>query len=120
MSHDLVFWRTERDLDPLDVYQGINRGASVPGLAELNLSAIESEIISAFRLWRVEARISPDTLQTILIGPDDQAGLDITYTPQSVSVSCYGTGPAEWNSIIGVMVRLDLPLFDPQTSERFD
>jgi hypothetical protein len=46
-------------------------------------------------------------------------GFDLEVYPCMVTFSCYGLEAEQINEIIGVMVGLRFPLFDPQTSERF-
>lgn len=120
MSQQFVFWRTTKRLDPRKVYARLTDGKRVRGLDKLDLNEIETALIAAFPSWQIEARRAPNSEQTMLDQGEDGGGLDIGYTSQSVTVTCYRTGEPEWNVIIDAMAALRLPLYDPQINERFD
>jgi hypothetical protein len=120
MSQQFAFWRTTQRLDSRKVFERLMNGKSVRGLDKLDLDQIENALIAAFPDWHVETRRTPTNSQTMLDQGENGGGLDIGYTPQSVTVTCYHTGEKEWNEIIEVMAELKLPLYDPQINERFD
>jgi hypothetical protein len=49
----------------------------------------------------------------------DGAALDVVYAPQGVVCTCYGIDGDDLNRIIDVFHELAMPLYDPQTRERF-
>jgi hypothetical protein len=120
MSVQFAFWRTPKRLDSLKVFNRLIAGKSVRGLDKLDLDEIEAALIAAFPDWEVVVRRSPDNQQTMLDQGDGGGGLDIGYTPQSVTVTCYHTTENEWNTIIEAMAKLKLPLYDAQVNKRFD
>lgn len=119
MSTEFAFWRTAKKLEAKKIYLGLASGKRIRGLDVLDLDRAEAALIGAFPSWTIETRRSATSAQTALSAPDASGGLDIAYTPQSVIVTCYGTGPDEWNRVIDAMLSLDLPLYDPQIDERF-
>jgi hypothetical protein len=120
MSMQFVFWRTTKDLDARKVYDQLMNGKhKIRGLEPLNLAIIDDALLSEFADWTVEKRRTVGNPQTMLAGPGDKGGLDIGYTPQSVTVTCYGMDEDGWNRVIDVMIAQNLPLYDPQINQRF-
>lgn len=120
MSQQFVFWKTDEQLDARAVYEALMNAETVPGLEPLDADAAERAIIAAFPDWVVEGARADGGSQTALGAPDQSAGLMIDYSAQCVSASCYGMGPDEWNRVIGPLVGLGWPLYDPQIDARFD
>jgi hypothetical protein len=120
MSTQFAFWRTSKQLDSRKVYDRLLKGKTVRGLDHLSHDQVEAALIAAFPDWKVEVRRTSSHQQTLLEQTDGNGSLDIGYTSQSVTVTCYSTGEEEWNTIIDAMAVLNLPLYDPQINERFD
>src|SRR3954451_10973760 len=109
MSTQFVFWRTTAQLDSRAVYERLVAGDTVEGLDLLNLDDAERALIAAFPGWTLEAQRSTTGAQTVLQRSEGAGTLDVGYTPQSVTVTCYATGPNEWNLLIDAMFTQQLP-----------
>lgn len=120
MSQQFAFWSTSATHDPAAVSAQLGEVPYIIGLDTLDLDRIDTALVGAFPAWQVESRRSAEVGQTMLGGPDGQAGIDIEYGSQYVVVTCYGGGMTEWNTVIDTMQRLGLPVYDPQIDERFD
>jgi hypothetical protein len=89
MSYDLNFWKQQAGsrLDPQDVYQHLSEGDRVEGLEDLPIDRILARIADIFAAgWEI-------------LGPNDwessQSSFQVSTTPQSFRVDCYGlTGEA--------------------------
>jgi len=95
-------------------------GEHVPGVDLLDPDAIEAALIAAFPDWTVENTRASGAEQTMMAGPGDRGAIDVGYGPQSVTTTCYGMEPEQWNVVISTLVDLGLPLYDPQIGYRFD
>lgn len=117
LSYELTFWKTTRRIDPADVYAKISDGKRVRGLEKLDSSDVEDRLISAFLGWTIDASLATKVSRTAI--STAESALDVSYTPQSVVCTCYGLSNEDLNRIIDIMHTLGLPLYDPQTRERF-
>lgn len=117
MSYQFVFWRTERRLEAEQVYAQLMEGRPVEGLDELDLHAVEAAIDAAFPEFVRSGSIVGEA-RAVYSGPD--TGMEVDATPQSVTCTCIGMDEDDGNRLIDVFIVLRLPLYDPQTRERFD
>ncbi|WIE79885.1 hypothetical protein [Curtobacterium sp. MCSS17_016] len=120
MSQQFAFWRTSKRLDSAQVYERLVEGEHVPELEAIDHEAVEAVLIAAFPDWAVERTRADGADQTMLAGPGDRGAVDVSYSPQMVTTTCYGMEPDQWNVVISAVVDLGLPLYDPQISYRFD
>jgi len=82
--------------------------------------AVEAALIAAFPDWAAERTRADGADQTMLAGPGDRGAVDVSYSPQMVTTTCYGMEPEQWNVVISAVVDLGSPMYDPQISYRFD
>jgi hypothetical protein len=97
------------------VYLRLAGRQEVEGIDPVDATSVLAALREAFAIWSVQANLwtfQPDRDGN---GP----GFDLEVYPCMVTFSCYGLEAEQINEIIGVMVGLRFPLFDPQTSERF-
>ncbi|KQR26751.1 hypothetical protein [Curtobacterium sp. Leaf154] len=120
MSQQFAFWRTSERLDSAQVYERLVDGEHVSGLEALDHEAVEAALIAAFPHWAVEKTRADGADQTMLAGPGNRGAIDVSYSPQMVTTTCYGMDSEQWNVVISAVVDLRLPLYDPQISYRFD
>jgi hypothetical protein len=117
VSYQLAFWRTYRRSQPSMVYAKIAAGKLVRGLEFLDAGEVERRLIAAFPGWTLDASVVSTAGQTAL--STEHAAVDVSYTAQAALCTCVGMGGHELNQIIDVMLSMQLPLYDPQTGERF-
>jgi hypothetical protein len=117
LSYQFAFWRTDRSLDSEQVYsQLIERAAPVAGLETLDLAEIETSLDDAFPELLMAGSLVQDGHATL---NGTEVGLDVESTSQSVICTCYGMDENGLNRLLDVFIALRLPLYDPQTRERF-
>jgi hypothetical protein len=114
MSYDLNFWKQVPDLtiDPQLVYGRLCEGERVVGLVELPIEAIVTRIAETFSDgWE---RLDPQNWESL------QGAFQISTTPQSFRVDCYGLTGEIMNLFIDTGHEFGCCLYDPQTGVRFD
>jgi hypothetical protein len=113
MSYDLGFWKQEpgSTLDPQGVYERLSEGERVEGLEDLPVDRITARIAETFSEgWD---RLDPDNWES------PQGSFQVSTTPQSIRVDCYGLTGEVMNEFIGIAQEFGCPLYDPQTGVRF-
>jgi hypothetical protein len=114
MSYDLNFWKQQpgSTLDPQGVYERLSEGELVEGLEDLPIERIMTRIAETF------------TAEWERLGPNDwessQGSFQVSTTPQSFRVDCYGLTGEVMNLIIEIGQEFGCPLYDPQTGVRFE
>ena len=115
MSYDLNFWKYKPGvtLDHQATYESLSEGETVEGLEELPIDEM---------LARLQVLV-PDAWEKV----DDQSWessdrgiFQVSTTPQSLRVDCYGMKGEDMNVFIDLGSDFDCPLYDPQVGARFD
>lgn len=117
LSYQLAFWKSSRRQDPAKVYAKVVDGRSVRGLDPVNAAEVELRLKAAFHGWSIDSSLATTASQTAF--SSDGAALDVFYGPQGVVCTCYGMAADDLNRVIDVFQSLGMPLYDPQTGERF-
>ena len=115
MSYDLNFWRYREGAthNHDKVYTAACcDGEVLPELEELPIGDILQRIAAAFPHWDAS---SPTDYEN----PGGGA-FQITTTPQTVRIDCYGVSGDDMNRLMDILIDFGCPLYDPQVSERFD
>jgi hypothetical protein len=114
MSYDLDFWKQQpgSTLDPQGVYERLSEGERVEDFEELPIERIMSRIAEAFAAgWE---RLGPNDWES------SQGSFQVSTTPQSFRVDCYGLAGEVMNLFIEIGQEFGCPLYDPQTGVRFE
>lgn len=113
MSYDLSFWKYKSDIKPdtQKVYTRLNNGDSVDGLEDLPKNDILKRIAREFKSWK---RVDDRSWES------EKGSFQLYFTNQYFRVDCYGMSGTDMNKFIDIADEFDLPLYDPQTNERFD
>jgi hypothetical protein len=114
MSYDLNFWKQQPGsiLDPQGVYERLSEGERVEGLEELPINRIMARIAETFTEgWE---RLDPENWES------SQGSFQVSTTPQSLRVDCYGLTGEVMNLFIEIGQEFGCPLYDPQTGVRFE
>ena len=117
MSYQLAFWKTGKRLPPDKVYKKIMDEKLVRGLEPLDRAAVERRLIATFPKWTLDTSITTVQSQTAI--SSDHGAVDVFYTAQAAVCTCVGLANEDLNRIIDMMHAMDMPLYDPQTGERF-
>lgn len=115
MSYNFAFWSGGDDLTPLEVYNRLNDGHHVPGLAAVDRDAVIQAFGDHLPGWRWDGQF----VQPPGTAPDDAPAFEVSIEPQMVEFVGYGWEPEHANAIIDAMVHLGMRLYDPQVDERF-
>lgn len=113
--YELLFWRylEEIYLNNQEVYEALTEKEEVDGLAILPVDVIVNRINSVFSEWeRVDENSWKNT--------KGKGAFQVTATPQSVKIDCYGTEGKTMNKLVDIMQEFKCPLYDPQVPERYD
>lgn len=118
VSYDLSFWRQTSSVvgSPLEVYEQLNRGDTVPGLVPLPTDTIVGAV----------HRLFPDADRTAeslsWIDHDHGKSIHVTWSSQHVRVDLRPLEEQEDNAnrIIDCLFEFGCALYDPQTDERFE
>ncbi|MFH6992960.1 hypothetical protein [Flavobacterium sp. FlaQc-48] len=114
MAYDLNFWKYKSNIyfDNQEVYKRCSEEEIVEGLEELPIDSIRKEIENEFSEWKIDN----DSWQN----PSGKGAFQISNTTQFVRFDCYNMTGDDMNRIIEVLLQFDCPLYDPQTSTRYD
>ena len=113
--YELLFWRylEEIYLNNQEVYEALVEKEEVESLAVLQIDVIVNRINSVFSEWE---RVDENSWKN----PKGKGAFQITTTPQSVKIDCYGTEGKTMNKLADVMEEFKCPLYDPQVPVRYD
>jgi hypothetical protein len=114
MGYDLSFWKQQPaiELDPQNVYERLSEEERVEGLEDLPIGPILERIAEVFADgWE---RLDEHNWES------DRGAFQVSTTPQSFRIDCYGLEGEDMNLFIDVGNEFECPLYDPQTSVRFD
>lgn len=114
MSYDLDFWRYKPgvSLDHQQVYERLCESNSVDGLEELPILEMIARVHQEFRDW--------EKLDDVTFESADRGSFQLTTAPHFFRVDCYGMNDEDMNKFIDIAKGFGCPLYDPQTSQRFD
>jgi hypothetical protein len=114
MSYELVFWRYKPGVNPdhLRVYNSLCDGAAVDELEQLHTERMVDRVGVVFSDWQ--------KLDDLTFDGGDRGGFQLSITPQSIRVDCYGMEGEDMNQLIEIAHEFGCPLFDPQAGKRFD
>ncbi len=114
MSYDLNFWKQRAgvQLDPQEVYERLSNGERVAGLEDLPIDRMLARVAETFSAgW--------DRLDELTWESAD-ATFQVSSTPQSFRIDCYGMAGEAMDTLIDIGREFDCPLYDPQTGVRFE
>jgi hypothetical protein len=117
VSYQLAFWQSNKPHNPAKVYAKVVDGRTVRGLIPLDAAVVERRLRSAFPTWTLDSSITTTPMQTAI--SNEKSALDVFYSPQAAVCTCYGMDHQDLNRIIDLFHELTMPLYDPQTKERF-
>lgn len=115
MSINLNFWKYEAGADHNHAYvyeKACSDGELVEGLERLPISKILEKIDSAFSGWTA--------LEKNTYEKEGYSAFQIFTTPQIVRFDCYAMEGEDMNTIVDILFEFDCPLYDPETSTRYD
>jgi hypothetical protein len=119
MSYDLVFWRQSTDLKrtPEATYDALVNGQTVDGLVDLPVDDFLAAVIAGFPGAMREPNGSEEWLDWVSANELDS--FQVTWSRQHVLVTCRHVHSDDMNRLIDIAAGFGCPLYDPQTSERF-
>lgn len=120
MGHQLVFWQQAPDSSPdaHDVYRELMHDGHVDGLRSLPLAPILTSLATEFA--GIDPVPSPDGSRPVF-WQDGETVIEFWWSEVHVGAELRGPWSGEVaNRVIDVLAEFGLPLYDPQTGERFD
>ncbi|EGD56772.1 hypothetical protein [Gordonia neofelifaecis] len=115
MSYTLAFWSGGDSADCGDIYNRLNGGEFVEGVAPVDEAVVEDRLATLDGWVRHENMLYPPGATTA-----DGPAFDTFIDKQFVVFTGYGVEPHDINVVIDVMRGLDFRLSAPQTLERFE
>jgi hypothetical protein len=120
MSYELVFWKRQpgKAEAAIEVYTALIAGQTVDGLQVL---PIDDWLLAIAREFPGSTRERNGSAEWMIWeAPDQTRVFEVSWSDHHVRVDCRGLGDREMNRIIDIAATFGAPLYDPQTSERFD
>jgi hypothetical protein len=120
VSYDLAFWRQASDMQssPESIYEAlVGGGHAVEGLFDLPIDEIMSAIVDNFP-GAVRERNGPDEWVD-WVSANGKDAFQVTWSRQHFLVTCRHVHSDDMNRLIDIGASFTCPLYDPQTSERF-
>jgi hypothetical protein len=119
MSYDLAFWRQTAGMQrpPESTYETLVGGQPVDGLMDLPVDEILAVIVESFPGAKRGPNGTEDWVEWVSANQMDS--FQVTWSHQYFLVTCRHVHSDDMNRLIEIGARFGCPLFDPQTSERF-
>jgi len=121
VSYDLVFWRyaTGDRRDPRNVFDDLMGGGAPSDVGRLPIDEILAALVEA-HAGAVREPSGPGREWVDWVASDGRSSFQVEWSDRHLVVFCRGASDDDMNRIIDIVSSFGCPLYDPQTSERFD
>lgn len=120
MSYELVFWKRKPGMakDSTAVYRALMAGRPVDGLVPFPVEEFLERVTRAFHGSRREMNGPEEWV--VWRGDDERGMFEVTWSANHVRIDVRGLSSEDGNRLVDIGAAVGAPLYDPQTSERFD